>query len=116
VDLRLLTLSDVLFIDAVFERVRQIGNDIIVLMFTNGISHSGAQLDYGGISIGDGFSELDIHSHEIIGNELFLTTDSLSSFDVVVFQYDKARGNLTTAASGNPVESFSFVFSPHIEV
>jgi hypothetical protein len=108
---RLRGFSVTLMTDSLLDEIIKIAANRLLLVFTNAVTFTGADLDLQGFAVTFGLEDLSIFSAEISGHEIILVTDDLSAFNEIVIKYDRAVGNLLGAASRNPVDSFNYILN-----
>ncbi|MCL2698324.1 MAG: hypothetical protein FWE74_09645 [Oscillospiraceae bacterium] len=100
-----------ILMDSMFIEAKRISPHHILLIFSNSVSKTGNTVNLDAFNVSYGINKLIIESAEIIGSEITLATEDLTDYNEVVIKYDKSYGNLISAATGNPLQSFNFILN-----
>jgi hypothetical protein len=107
-----LSFSARLLMESLVDEVRMISAHRILLVFSNTVLQAEPVINLNAFAVTFGVIELSVVSVEVSDNEMIITIDEdLNNYQEVVVKYDIRYGNLLSAATGNPLQSFNYILN-----
>jgi hypothetical protein len=104
-------LREMLCIEARLKQAYKLTENSLALVFTNPVVPAGTSMVLSGFAVNFGLEKLMVYSGEVFTNQIILTTENLGGFNEIVIKYDSATGNLLSATTKNPLQSFNYILA-----
>jgi hypothetical protein len=87
---------------------QRISNNQVRLLFNNEVAFTGEALNLGGFQLLHGHNELPLTAGVVLRDTITLTSGDLSGLGELAVHYDANIGNLKSALTENPTETFHY--------